>query len=427
LEHFFRDEYFSLHRDRDLLAETLFEVSLNRSSRVLFVLDGLDEISRDLSADDPMEGFIYHLLEQPQVIATSQPFYLQCLDRMEPDLELRTTGFDLNQIRSYVHTLGITPNDETANKIWSFIQVYPRIRDFVQIPALLDTLCYCWSDTVGNFNDAQLEKAMTMTDIYKSLTIKLLMKDFRRCKQGPLNEDDLKGDHIVEDLMHDETNLLEGLAFHGMLDDVFEFDASFREQVYRHLGAQRISIPGLPEKALKGLSFLRTPDKDVNQDKEKFHFLHRTVQEYFAGRLFMKHWVWMRDIYCLVLQQEDKDLKSSLRYDVRQISPREFLEDGKYNLRYDMIWRFVTGLLRRPWNQIARKKPLLEYFDALESEPRDLLGPAHAYLMMGCLSEVIRTNEPVGFDAPRYLKLISPTIGTRHHWPRGRHRQGANP
>ncbi|KAG2418465.1 hypothetical protein HFD88_001566 [Aspergillus terreus] len=360
LEHFFRDEYFSLHRDRDLLAETLFKVSLNRSSRVLFVLDGLDEISRDLSADDPMEGFIYHLLEQPQVIATSRPFYLRCLDRMKPDLELRTTGFDLKQIRSYVHTLGITPNDETANKIWSFIQVYPRIRDFVQIPALLDTLCYCWSDTVGNFNDAQLEKAMTMTDIYESLTMKLLMKDFRRCKQGPLNDDDLKGDHIVEDLMHDETNLLEGLAFHGMLNDVFEFDAAFREQVYRHLGAQRISIPGLPEKALKGLSFLRTSDKDVNQDKKKFHFLHRTVQEHFAGRLFMKHWVWMRDIYCLVLQQEDKELKSSLRYDVRQISPREFLEDGKYNLRYDMIWRFVTGLLRRPWNQIARKKPLLE-------------------------------------------------------------------
>ncbi|KAL5365531.1 hypothetical protein BJX96DRAFT_179928 [Aspergillus floccosus] len=402
LEHFFRDEYFSLHHDRDLLAETLFEVSLNRSSRVLFVLDGLDEISRDLNADDPMESFVDHLLEQPQVIATSRPYYLRCLDRMKPDLELRTTGFDLNQIQSYVHTRGITPNDETARQIWSFIEVNPRLRGFVQIPALLDTFCYCWNDTLDSLNRGKLGTAMTMTDIYESLTMKLLKKDFRRCKQEPLNEEDLKGDHIVEGLMHDEINLLEGLAFHGMLNDVFEFDVDFREQIYRHLGAQKIAIPGLPEKALKGLSFLRTSDKDMEQDKKKFHFLHRTVQEYFAARLFTKHWIQMHDMFCVVLQQEDKDLKSSLRYDVGQISLREFLEDGKYNLRYDMIWRFVTGLLRGHWNQSTRKKkPLLRYFDVLESGPRDLLGPAHAYLMMGCLSEVIRTNEPVGFDVYR--------------------------
>ncbi len=59
----------------------------------------------------------------------------------------------------------------------------------------------------------------------------------------------------------------------------------------------------------------------------------------------------------------------------------EFLRKHKYTARYDILWRFVAGLLDAEGKAKA-------FFDVIEAEPLDLLGPTHQRLVMHCLSEV---------------------------------------
>ncbi|KAK4205929.1 hypothetical protein QBC37DRAFT_301816, partial [Rhypophila decipiens] len=60
--------------------------------------------------------------------------------------------------------------------------------------------------------------------------------------------------------------------------------------------------------------------------------------------------------------------------------PATFLQEHKYDPRYDVFWRFVAGLLDADGDA-------LDFFETIENEPRDLLGPTHQRLIMHCLSE----------------------------------------
>lgn len=67
-----------------------------------------------------------------------------------------------------------------------------------------------------------------------------------------------------------------------------------------------------------------------------------------------------------------------------------FVKRRKYNIRYDIFWRFVPDLLRI-------EAPLLldAFFELIDGEPRDLLGPTHQRLMIHCLAE-IRNRDQLG-------------------------------
>lgn len=67
---------------------------------------------------------------------------------------------------------------------------------------------------------------------------------------------------------------------------------------------------------------------------------------------------------------------------------KDFLRSEKYNTRYDILWRFVTGLLAVNNN----KDHLCDFLREIEGEPKDLLGPAHQRLLLHCFSEVALSN-----------------------------------
>ncbi|KAK3690244.1 hypothetical protein B0T22DRAFT_515406 [Podospora appendiculata] len=62
-------------------------------------------------------------------------------------------------------------------------------------------------------------------------------------------------------------------------------------------------------------------------------------------------------------------------------SLKEHLRNHKYNRRYEAIWRFVAGLLS------SNSDKLELFFQDLETEPRDLIGTHHVYLLIRCLSQ----------------------------------------
>ncbi|KAH7010700.1 uncharacterized protein B0I36DRAFT_356598 [Microdochium trichocladiopsis] len=124
---------------------------------------------------------------------------------------------------------------------------------------------------------------------------------------------------------------------------------------------------------LPELSFLRNSDPNAQSENREYHFIHLTFQEYFAARYFVQRW------------KDDKPLEYVFRSRKHNAvtDPVSFLRTHKYEARYDVMWRFVAGLL-----DAEKEHEMLRFFTKLEEPPLDLLGPVHQRLVMHCLAEV---------------------------------------
>ncbi|KAF7166276.1 hypothetical protein CNMCM5623_000033 [Aspergillus felis] len=226
LENMFYDEYFSQQPDGKDLARALWQAvnDPSLSNRVLFLLDGLDEISSEWDTDAPMHDFVSHLLKQPQAIITTRPRPSDEIDLGTVDLELETIGFLPDQVNKYINHPEIVPDGGTAREIESFLQKHTLMQSLMQIPIQMDALCYSWE------RDSLEGRPQTMTSIYQATVLKLWRKDILqlgiRDDQGmPLTEGRVKDifESDIEDYIPNEINLIEGLAFHGLTNDIIEY------------------------------------------------------------------------------------------------------------------------------------------------------------------------------------------------------------
>ena len=374
-ENLLRDQYFSQYdkKEHKLLARALGQAIRDPTSgsRTLFILDGLDEVSGQWKPENAMAKFLSELLNQPNVIITSRPFGVT---PNKLDLELETIGFDPNQVKAYVNMTTQDPNNPTkAEDILAFIRGQTLIQGLVRIPILLDAVCYSWD---GGFYRGSVPK--TMTTLYQAIERKLWKKDVVRLEKSDgrqlLTKDAVQEllDSEIMSIMQGEINLLQGLAFTGLYNDIVEFDVERRGEIFKHLESM-----GPPSSnSLAKLSFLRTSDTLLVDKGRSHHFLHLTFQEFFAAQYFVRHWISGEPLSCLTLGRENPV----------DIAPETFLRGEKYNARYDILWRFVAGLLQTDLHQQHC------FFQMLEKEPRDLLGPAHQRLLMHCFSEVSDKN-----------------------------------
>ncbi|KAF3071780.1 hypothetical protein CFAM422_006224 [Trichoderma lentiforme] len=359
----FSDEYFSLPEDRPDLAKNLSKAVAAKNNTTLFLLDGLDEVSEYLDGEDTMSRFLQDLLKQPNVIITSRP---SATPPPGIDLELETVGFDDTQVNAYLDAdLTIKPN---IDKVKSFLQDHWLLQDLVRIPVQLDALCYTWDDFDSGISPD------SMTSIYQAIEQKLWKKDAVRLERILKSRAQSALPAEVENRVKAETKILEILAFHGMYHDIINFTTTHLDKIVQIFPLLELTL----DDTLGRLSFLRTSDSSSNFKVRSYHFIHLTFQEYFAARYFVQHWASGELLSILDLGGRQK--KAS----VQKLNADEFLTDKKYNARYDIFWRFVTGLLYTEYEE----KELHRFFLTIEDQPRDLLGLVHQRLVMHCLSEV---------------------------------------
>ncbi|KAF2627087.1 hypothetical protein BU25DRAFT_368771, partial [Macroventuria anomochaeta] len=368
LEGLFTREYFAQrdHDTRKILAKELRLVV--ERGRTLFLLDGLDEVAQELAIEDSKSTFLEALLNQPNVIITSRPHVLLPAKVSSPDLELETIGFYPDQVKAYLQAT-FTADPKKVEAVQSYLQTHQLIQDLVRIPIQLDALCYTWDHLKGK------AVPQTMTATYKAIEESLWKKDILRLetknRDRLLTKDDIKHDKMnkIEILVKNEVSLLEGLAFTGLYNDVINFELEHWEAVSKEFEQSNEWIPW--NTRLPRLSFLRTSELSEDDHKRDYHFLHLTFQEYFAARYFVRQWKTQKPLTCLQLSDGE----------CNEIEPASFLRKHKYDPRYDICWRFVAGLL-------DGDKRALRFVQAIENQPRDLLGPTHQRLVMHCLSEI---------------------------------------
>lgn len=378
----FRDEYFRHHLGKggltreDLAAELSRKVDDSNSDRTLFVLDGFDEVSQLLTSSNEMSDFLIMLLDKPNVIVTSRPNTSFPAIRAF-DLELETIGFYPEQVTEYIEKSFVDPDMKTMDlnkvrNVQSFLRNHQLIQDLVRIPILLDALCYTWNDhKPGNIPD-------TMTGIYRLIELKLWKKDILRLEKrhdgAQLSSFNLKTAPrpTIKGFVKEEMDFLGSLAFTGLYDNTVDFSL---EHIH---GISHYFTPDLlPDKTLPSLSFLRTSEPSSDYRNQNYHFIHQTYQEYFAARYFVRQWNNPDGrLVLFALNGGEREIKLS--------NPVEFLQERKYAADYHIFWRFVAGLL----DAESGVKETLRFFQTIEQEPFDLLGPTHQRLVMHCLSEV---------------------------------------
>lgn len=352
------------------------------SNRVLFLLDGLDEISHFWDDDTVMKQSLHRLMQGPQtVIVTTRPYGTNMAETSKFDFKLKTIGFNFKQIESYVNASKIVPERKTAEQILFFIKSHPQIENVVRIPIQLDALCYIWGDSSPDEDAFQ-----TMTAVYEAIVVSLLRKDAvklgKTCNGRVVNQSTVAELSAAEicGLMSEEITLLEGLAFQDFYNGCIELSKTIRNKIHKHLLDQDDPLPQAHNSILRDLSFLRSSNEgSEEEDKQSFHFIHLTFQEYFAASYFVKYWLKSTELPCIELQ-------NNRTIAITSVLPHIFLDQRKYTVRYNMVWRYVAGLLHARSDKHGHQ--LTKFFKHLEAEPRDLLGPSHRDLLTHCLGEL---------------------------------------
>ncbi|KAF1345021.1 hypothetical protein EJ07DRAFT_146534 [Lizonia empirigonia] len=363
----FSREFFSTQHDQNTrfaLSKELQRVL--KQGRTLFLLDGLDEVAQELAYEGDMSIFLKILLGQPNVIITSRPHVSLPADIKPLDLELETVGFYPDQVEEYLQATFADPKKVEAVQL--YLQKHYLIQGLVRIPIQLDALCYTWD----HLKDKAVPQTMTATYrvIEESLWKKDILRLEKKVENGLLTKDDIKFESMnqIKGLVKGEQVVLEGLAFAGLHSDVINFDISNCEAVFEVYTSPKKWIPW--NTILPRLSVLRTSDLSKDNHGRSYHFLHLTFQEFFAARYFTRQWKAQQDVSCLDLSTKN----------CAMMPPATFLKEHRYDPQYNIFWRFVAGLLDADCNALS-------FFQAIEEEPRDLLGPTHQRLIMHCLSE----------------------------------------
>ncbi|KAJ5496705.1 hypothetical protein N7463_008692 [Penicillium fimorum] len=390
LENLLHEEYITQQSDRDCLVEVLRETIFDpENARTLLLLDGLDEISGEqhVSGTDLDENFT-ELLNQQNVIITSRPYAVNLPSLKQFDLEVETIGFHPFQVQDYVAK--VVNDQATAEEIQAFIGSHLLIQGLVQIPIQLDALCYSWHNDLGSAGGLK-----TMTALYTAIELKLWKKDILRVKRNgaQLSEHEagkLRLRRQIKSKITNEIEFVEFLAFTGLVNDIIEFNQDIRDQVYK-----QPQISDVSDDILDRISFLRTSDPLSGRENRSYHFLHLTFQEFFAAQYFIRCWTSDTPDKLLIYLKFGPENQQS----ATQIPPERFLQQEKYGGRYDIFWRFVVGLL---WDK--DREQLRRFFEQIEAEPRDLLGPAHQRLLMHCFGEVPQSESKSLFGDPGDLR-----------------------
>ncbi|OQV07898.1 NACHT domain-containing protein [Cladophialophora immunda] len=396
-----------------------------KNARFLIILDGLDEAQHWPRSK---RALLQKLMGRPDVIITSRSYDH---DILPVDLELEALGLSMESIEAYLENTQIVPNG-TAADIRGFIERHPLVKGIVQLPIILDIICYSW-------NELQWQKASNLEkrDAPEGeLESERENKRLKRSHRSPIAQgcDSISRPRSCSEVGEGDP---QGRRATPQPNSQDEDEHSQEEDAQEEdLGPQGITVlyqavirtlwrKDIPELGKVDHGEPVTPDVvNALQDGTRLERLVRAESDVLgeiaismmeSDRLEFTD----KDITAAIrrLETSGTQLPLSLERNLRKLSllrssrakdsrrhrhsfvhltfqeffaAQHLARDGdrlkahlqrhKYNRRYEIVWRFVAGSL-------SDARCVNDFFKLLDQEPRDIVGTQHIHLTMHCLSE----------------------------------------
>ncbi|XP_015777518.1 PREDICTED: nucleotide-binding oligomerization domain-containing protein 2-like [Acropora digitifera] len=230
--------------------ENFFSFIHNNQSRILLVLDGLDELKNKHLLLPLIQGKV---LSNIYLLLTARP-EMGARVRRYCDSLLQIVGYTKGDATSYIEKYFRNHSDPSlAKKLKDELAVNDELKELTSSPMNTALLCLLCEETDAMFPTKQ-------TELYESLVSCAIRRYF--AKGG----DDL-GDDDPSERCREQLNQLGKIAFEALLKDRLYFS---KEEMRS-------------ENALQLYFVTREPSRSNIKPTESYAFTHKTFQEYFAA------------------------------------------------------------------------------------------------------------------------------------------------
>lgn len=250
------------HCDSDLQSAVAKEVIECEGDKILFILDGFDELPINLRKNSFLVNLIKGVhLPKCTVLVTSRPSAtadLLSVCRPQIHKHIEVIGFTQQHIEEYAKSM-LSGESEICDDFLKYISTQPAIRGMMYIPLNSAIVLEVYKENIANCRPIPC----TMTELYRELCLVLLNKYLAE-SNGPLAGQLLDDLDSVPSLLKTQLMKLGQLAYEGALK-------------------QEISFSQLPD-GCKDLGFLNVSTRlYLGKVLVSYSFLHLTVQEFLAA------------------------------------------------------------------------------------------------------------------------------------------------
>ncbi|MEL6539384.1 MAG: NACHT domain-containing protein, partial [Bacteroidota bacterium] len=287
--------------DYKFLTQYIEEQLKNRSSKVLIILDGLDEKS---GASEEILRQVKDRAPKAYKLWVSRPYGITDQDHtaIKPDAEIENIGFSNEQVGQYTETYFKEKDARQGERLLKFLKARPAVYGIAHIPVNLRMLCSLWQGSEGN---EAMEQAISggMTGLYSELC-KHVWRRYMNKKHLTIEPKKEEQEQLYE--------LLGDIALAGLEKGELLIGSAIVKRVVEESAYSNKRMEAL----LSGSGFLRKTEQGER------YFLHLTFQEYFAGRALAKKF----------LSKAVKDRRTA----------KKFLKDNKYKNQYRVMLTFMA-------------------------------------------------------------------------------------
>ena len=240
---------------------------------ILFVLDGWDELQMSCRLPDSFFPKLIQgkFLPHSSILITSRPGAFDSYIRQHANRLIEILGFTEEQVMQYIQSY-FKDHEGASQKLIDDLQTYPNIASTCYVAINLTILCYVYLAS-------EFQLPLTLTEVYEQFVLHAVKRHFKRLAEiDDSSKINTEGVRAVSGFDDSVTRVLKGLgklALKGIEDGDLTFS---RKQVTDacSLGESAEEFDGFG--LLKVLFLFQ-----IHGTERSYHFLHLTVQEYFAA------------------------------------------------------------------------------------------------------------------------------------------------
>lgn len=294
--------------------EDVVAVLDNRKDRILFLLDGYDEIahlvySADGSDSHDAHKIIAKIFECPNIIMTSRPNALDDNFKSKFDRIVENIGLDSKCIEQYVDNY-FRRNPVLGEGLKLFLSQSYMVKSICTTPINAALVCLMWSkDDARN----KLDKDMSISRLYQNIVLWLSKRFLANFKA----QQDIANIAPKVILQSTDLNCIKKIAYEGLLTG--------KLMVENGLMVKLITEFNVNIQDINRYGILRPNEDKRDMIHQNHYFLHLTFQEFLTG-CFLK----------------DK-LASTNLTEVKQTM--QFIAMHRYNPQFLMMLKFLACLV----------------------------------------------------------------------------------